>query len=360
VPLVRGLKLGHDPDNDVVLNDPAVSRRAELAPGLVLTVGATRLYIGCEGDDAPAILGESAPMRALRALIARLAPASIAVLVSGETGTGKELVARALHEQSGRRGPFVPLNCGSIARDLVESELFGHERGAFTGATERREGVFQAADGGTLFLDEIGELPLGLQTRLLRALESGVVRPLGAQREVRVNVRVVAATHVDLRKAVMENRFRHDLFFRLAGAVIVSPPLRERADDVPLLARRFLDDLAREHGRLVLAEDAERLLRAHPWPGNVRELRNVLRRAAALGGPIIHAGDLVFDGALSTAPPPSVRVDRRYDEIERDVLEKAITRNGSCRAAARALGIPKSTLCDKAKKYDISLGKKKP
>jgi DNA-binding NtrC family response regulator len=285
------------------------------------------------------------------------------VLICGETGTGKELVARALHQQSGRRGGFVPVNCGSIPRELVESELFGHERGAFTGAAARRHGLFQEADGGTLFLDEIGELPAALQPRLLRVLETGVVRPVGADREVRVDVRVLAATHVDLREAVNVGRFRRDLYYRLAAAVVATPPLRARREDIGPLARRILDE---EPGACRLSEGALRALEAHSWPGNVRELRNVLRRAAALHGSLLQADDLmlcidpmaneeVARYGASDDDGDLVRIDgRAYLDIERDVLARTIERHrGNKRAAANALQIPKSTLCDKARRYGL-------
>jgi two-component system NtrC family response regulator len=306
-------------------------------------------------DESP-IVGESEPMQRLRRRIEVLAATDLPVLVAGETGTGKELVALALHRQSGRRGAFVPLNCGSIPKDLVESELFGHERGAFTGATARRAGVFQEADGGTLFLDEIGELPPALQPRLLRALESGVVRPVGCDREVAVDVRVVAATHVDLQAAVAAGRFREDLYYRLAAAVLATPPLRARAADVALLCRHILDELP---GHCRITERAVERLAAHRWPGNVRELKNVLRRAAAIGGPLIDHLDVEIDPPVRSGDDDAgalLRVDgRSYLELEREILERTLRRfHGNKRAAADALKIPKSTLCDKVRRYGIA------
>jgi len=214
--------------NGTLLNGVRVPT-AELRPGLVLTIGTTRLRVAMDTKADAEIVGESPPMQRMRAEIARLAVVPLPVLVLGETGTGKELVARALHDQSGRRGHFVAVNCGSLPKDLIESEMFGHERGAFTGAETRRKGFFQEADGGTLFLDEIGELPESLQTRLLRVLENGVVRPVGSTRELVVNVRVVAATHVDLERAVASGRFRHDLYYRLNAASVRTPNLRSRS-----------------------------------------------------------------------------------------------------------------------------------
>ncbi len=386
--LVRGISIGQSSKNDITIRDEATSRRhcvidivgtravvrdlestngtfvngarvssAELHAGATLIVGATRIRVCVEGIDETEILGTSTAMCALRAQVERLAGTSLTVLVNGETGTGKELVAFALHARSGRKGAFVPLNCGAISKELVESELFGHERGAFTGASEKRRGVFQEADGGTLFLDEIGELPLGMQTRLLRALETGMLRPVGSSRELRVEVRVVAATHVDLRQAVNDGKFRQDLFYRLAGATLTSPPLRERPQDVALLARRFLDELSAEHGRCVLAPEAFAELEKHPWPGNVRELRNVLRRAVALHGPLIGPADLDLDSGLLDARTRAVPIDgRTFLDIEKDVLARMILKHrGNRRMAARELDIPKSSLCDKVKRYGLSV-----
>jgi transcriptional regulator of acetoin/glycerol metabolism len=387
----RDLTVGQSSRNDVVIRDDRISRRhcaleigerrlivrdlgstngtfvnglkvalAELTGGATLSLGGSQLRVMPEPIGQPLLVGQSRAMAELRAHIATLAATELTVLIHGETGTGKELVARALHVESRRRGELVALNCGSIARELIESELFGHERGAFTGALGRRVGLFQAAHGGTLFLDEIGELPLELQPRLLRALESGVVRPVGANREIEVSVRVVAATHVDLQAAVRAGRFREDLYYRLAGAILTTPPLRARPEDIAPLARKILDE--RDGPRCALSDDALARLCAHAWPGNVRELRNVLMRAAAFGGPCLTAADLRLDAAPSPLRVvrtleelDSVRIDgRAYLEIERDVLAKAIQRaNGNKRAAAQALQIPKSTLCDKAKRYGI-------
>ncbi len=310
------------------------------------------------------IVGESESIRRLRAEIPRCAITGLSVLIRGETGTGKELVARALHQESRRSGAFVAVNCGSIPRELVESELFGHERGAFTGAQSRRQGLFVEADGGTLFLDEIGELPIDLQPRLLRVLETGRLRPVGADREVSVNVRVVAATHVNLEKAVLSGRFRGDLYYRLSVMVLETPPLRERAGDVLILAERFLkQESPRSEGRR-LSQAAARALVEHSWPGNVRELRNVMLRAAALAGPQVEPSDLRIPP--QTLPPTEAKTisveghgavaieGRSYLEIEREILERTLKRfGGNRRAAANALGIPKSTLCDKVLRYRI-------
>jgi DNA-binding NtrC family response regulator len=302
------------------------------------------------------ILGDSVAMEQLRREVTRLASAPLPVLIQGETGTGKELVARALHDQSGRRGQFVPVNCGSIPRDLIESELFGHERGAFTGANSRRRGLFQEADAGTLFLDEIGELPELLQTRLLRALENGVVRPVGAARDVHVHVRVVAATHVNLERAVDCGRFRSDLYYRLEGARLITPPLRARPEDIPMLAQQILDEQRALGFRCRLSTAAMVALQAHSWPGNVRELKNVLRRAAALGGAVLEPQDLTLD--VARRPDDAERVDiggRTLQEIERDVLVRTLRRcQGNQRAAAAELGMARSSLNDKLRKYGVT------
>jgi DNA-binding NtrC family response regulator len=389
IALDSGFTVGKARDNRLVLEDSCVSRHhlaidvtsgqvrvrdlnskngtfvngvrvsvAELSPGTVIGLGNARLRVThAPASDTP-ILGESASIAAVRQQVSVLAPTELSVLILGETGSGKELIARALHDQSGRAGAFVPLNCGAIPKELVESELFGHERGAFTGALARRDGVFQEADGGTLFLDEVGELPAALQPRLLRALESGVVKPVGANREQRVSVRIVAATHVDLKDAAARGAFRQDLYFRLAAASITSPPLRSRPSDIAELARHVLEEEVAASGPCVLTPDALFALEAHPWPGNIRELKNVLRRAAALGGPTLDVSDLELQQPLGATAPEDddgVRVaGRPYLEIEREVLERTIRRHGgNKRAAALALRIPKSTLCDKAKRYGI-------
>src|SRR5262249_27269355 len=226
------------------------------------------------------MIGASLAMRRLFGALARLEGSLVTVLITGESGVGKELVARALHEGSSvASGPLVTVNCGAIAPDLVASELFGHRRGAFTGASDARRGAFESADGGTLFLDEIGELPLDVQPMLLRALESGEVRAVGADRSTMVRVRVIAATHRDLRTEVRASRFREDLYYRIAVVELAVPPLRDRIEDVEDLANRFADAA----GIGALAPEVIGRLRARRWPGNVRELRNVVQAFAALG-----------------------------------------------------------------------------
>jgi two-component system response regulator PilR (NtrC family) len=231
------------------------------------------------------IIGTSPKMRSLFEMIATIAPQSSRVLITGESGTGKELVARAIHENSARaKTPFVTINCGAFPETLLESELFGYMRGAFTGANENRRGLFQAADGGTLFMDEIGNMSLTMQVKLYRILQEGKVRPIGSTEETSVDVRVIAATNKDLEKEIAEGRFREDLFYRLNVIPIHLPPLRERRDDIPLLARAFLDRYAKSMNKKIegIEPEAMRRLEVYEWPGNVRELENTIERAVAL------------------------------------------------------------------------------
>jgi DNA-binding NtrC family response regulator len=231
------------------------------------------------------IFGRSRAVVQMLTLIAQAAPLDVTVLIQGESGTGKELVARAIHDHSPRRAaPFISLNCGAMAEGVLESELFGHARGAFTGAVAEHAGVFRRADGGTLFLDEVGEMPLGMQTRFLRALETGEFTPVGGKTLLRSNIRLVAATNRDLARDVEAGRFRPDLYYRLRVIVIPTPALRERKDDIPILADHFLRLENQEHGLAVrgFSRQVKQLLRQHSWPGNIRELRNVVRAAAVM------------------------------------------------------------------------------
>jgi len=249
-------------------------------------------------DDAsdPLLVGTSPAMRKLRAALDRLASQDVSILIRGDSGTGKELVARVLHERGARyKRRFVALHCGAIPDSLIDSELFGHAKGAFTGATADRPGVFVEADGGTLFLDEIGDMPLGVQARLLRVLQEGEVRPVGGSGVRTVDVRVIAATHVDLTAAVEQGRFRQDLFYRLNVVVLSVPPLRERLEDLPILAAHFL----RKHGGttpMSLSPDALDVMTSYAWPGNVRELENAVMHALAL-----HQGDVIMPESLPHA-----------------------------------------------------------
>jgi two-component system, NtrC family, nitrogen regulation response regulator GlnG len=333
------------------------------------------------GTALAAVIGEDPALRAVLARATRVAPTTMPVLVTGESGTGKELVARALHELGpAPAGPFVAVNCGALPRELAESELFGHERGAFTGAATRRAGWFEEASGGTLVLDEIGELPLDLQPKLLRVLETGRLRRVGGSGEAAVRVRVVAMTLRDLEGEVARRAFREDLYYRLAGFHLALPPLRQRRDDIPMLARHFLRELEPEVGARELEPGAVAALRAARWLGNVRELRNVVRRAAILTRDRIGETDLELPApvpfrlgeepaqsplSFASAPflPPSCATDgdalhlagRSFDDIEREVLSWALRRNaGSRRKAARSLSMARSTFCDKVKRYKIA------
>jgi DNA-binding NtrC family response regulator len=278
-------------------------------------------------------------------------------MILGESGTGKEVAARAVHELSDRRrGPFVPINCGAISHELAEAELFGHEKGAFTGAVGSAPGAFGAADGGTLFLDEIGDLPPSLQVKLLRALEAGEVKPVGAARPRDIDVRVVCATHQDLQKRVREGTFREDLFYRLRGVTVELPPLRARPKDIVPLAEHFLP---KTHA---LSADARSALLAHRWPGNVRELRHVIHLAAVLSdGPVIRASTLHFNGqpvgAWDTARvAEAIGEDEAglelrgmtLDQLEALAIRSSLARNGGNRRAVSAeLGIARSSLLRK-------------
>ena len=312
------------------------------------------------GRSAAALIGESRVMLALRAAIERAAPTDATVLVSGENGTGKELVAAALHEVSKRsRGPYVQLNCAAIPASLLESELFGHEAGAFTGAQRAHRGHFERAHRGTLLLDEIGDMPLELQAKLLRVLEDGRVTRLGAETARRVDVRLVASTHRDLRRRVDAGAFREDLYYRLAVLEVRAPALRERDDDVDRLARHFLDHFGREFGRPVpsLTDEALAVLRAHPWPGNVRELRNAMARVVALTDTSEVAASTLRSVLSPTPVRPGVEevelptLQEELEQTERALIERALTAHGGNKAAAaRALGIDRANLHRKMKR----------
>jgi transcriptional regulator with GAF, ATPase, and Fis domain len=287
------------------------------------------------------------------------------VLILGETGTGKELIARAIHDRSPRRDrPLVKVNCSAISAGLVESELFGHVRGAFTGAVGSRTGRFEIADGGTLFLDEIGELPLDTQVKLLRVLQEREIEPVGSSKTRKVDVRVIAATNRDLEKDVAAGRFRADLYFRLNVLPIQMPPLREREGDVALLAHFFADRFARELGRRIerIAPEALRRLLGYPWPGNVRELSNVIERAVVLArGPVLEIGpELVPEASPASAPAPSSAPrgpGETLEELERRHIQQTLERASwvveGARGAAAALGMNASTLRSRMKKLGV-------
>lgn len=289
-------------------------------------------------------------------LIDRIAPSQSVVLIEGETGTGKELVARSIHKLSGRQGPFVPLNCVSIPHELFESELFGHMRGAFTGANADREGLFQHAQHGTIFLDEISEMPLSMQAKLLRVLEEQTVRPVGSDREIATDTRVIAATNRDLNDEVNAGRFRQDLFYRLEAVTLRVPALRERKDDVLVLAEHFIDTFARQTGTqpvTLLREQIDKLL-DHDWPGNIRELKNMMERFVLFG---TFPDDLFCREPVTAGPARQFPKDWSLEAVERahilSVLEAA---SGNKSEAARRLGVSRKTLERKLQQWEQRQG----
>lgn len=302
-------------------------------------------------ETGPRLLGGSAPMEEIRRLIAKLARNQAPVFITGESGTGKELAARLIHAQGPRASrPFVAVNCGAIPQELVESELFGHKKGSFTGALSDKEGLFQAAQGGTLFLDEVADLPLPAQVKLLRAIQEKRVRPVGAQQEVPVDVRIISASHRDLNAEVDAGRFRQDLFYRIDVIELRMPALRERPQDIPELAQRLLERIRQRHATSTpwtLSPEALEALKRHHFPGNVRELENVLERAAALcEAAVIEAEDLQLpNGNVNPVPngghlESEVALESYLGEIERQAILKALDETHWNRtAAARKLGM---------------------
>ncbi|MCR5813308.1 MAG: sigma-54 dependent transcriptional regulator [Desulfovibrio sp.] len=311
------------------------------------------------GEDGSGILGQSQVMRKLLGDIATVAPTEATVLICGESGTGKELVARALHAQSERRTqPFVVVNCAALAENLLESELFGHEKGAFTGAEKRREGRFLQADHGTLFLDEIGEMPLALQAKLLRCLQQGEVQRVGADTPITVDVRVLAATNRKLEEEVRKGNFRQDLFFRLNVISLEVPALRNRREDIPVLAAHFLEVFARRNKKELkgFAPKAMDSLLRYPWPGNVRELENAVERAVIMAKEsFIDRQDL--PPALLGAIPENADnplAGMTLDHVERLAIEQTLKETGENKSeTARRLGITRATLHNKLKKYSL-------
>ena len=327
-----------------------------------------RLRQGSAAAPLERLLGESEAMKALRRQIQKLAPVSTTVLVSGESGTGKELVARALHELSPRAGlPFVPINCGAVPAGLIESELFGHARGAFTDARTAKRGLFREADGGTLFLDEVGELPAAAQIKLLRVLQEGEVRPVGENRAEKVDVRVVAATLRDLAKLVERGEFREDLYYRLNVVNVRVPPLRERATDIALLAQAFLArfnrELNRERPLNAFSAEALALMSTYAWPGNVRELENAMERAVLLAeGDAVAVENLPEKlwAPVSGSPPPApqdaqdLSLKRAMRQLEESYIRAALRRTkGNRTRAAEVLEISHRALLYKIKEYGI-------
>jgi two-component system response regulator PilR (NtrC family) len=313
------------------------------------------------------LVGRSSALRRVMDLVERIAPTRTTVLITGESGTGKERVARAIHRMSERAdGPFLVVNCGALPEALMESELFGHEKGAFTGAQSRHRGLFREADGGTILLDEVGELPAALQVKLLRVLQERVVRPVGATQETAVDVRVLSATNRDIEADVASGKFRSDLYYRLNVIRIELPPLRERREDVPLLAERFVRQFASEMGKDItgFTPDALRALQTYEFPGNVRELENVIERAVALAGArVIGLGDLPRElSGITGAPTPALwelpqegtRLDEVLTEIERRLILDALARTGGVRTRAAALlGVTFRSLRYRLKKHGL-------
>ena len=342
-----------------------VSKPLDLGGLRKLVATALKLTGDSSGDTTvfgPRLLGASEPMQALREMIARVARSQAPVHIFGESGTGKELVAKLIHESGPRRdGPFVPVNCGAIPNELMESELFGHKRGSFTGAVADKPGLIQSAEGGTLFLDEIADLPLHMQVKLLRVIQEKAVRPVGEQRETPVDVRLLSATHKNLSQAVAEGKFREDLFYRINVIELRVPALRERIEDVPELADAILRRLARRMKceQPSLAPDAFELLHTYSFPGNVRELENVLERAITLStGGAVHAGDIqlranpIVAAGESAASPAGL--GDHLEDIEREAILKALeqTRYNKT-AAAKILGMSFRALRYRIKKLGI-------
>src|SRR5579875_1330163 len=318
-----------------------------------------------------ALVGEHQTIVKLRALVERVAATDATVLITGESGSGKEVVARAIHTLSARANrSFVPVNCAAIPQDLLESEMFGHERGAFTGAAGSRQGLFSAADGGTIFLDEIGEMPLKLQAKLLRVLEDGVVRPVGSDRATRVDARIIAASNADLMTAVRKGGFREDLLYRLQVVPIHIPPLRERRSDIPLLVDFFLERMrGRFAGRQwTISKEALVHLWSYDWPGNVRELENMVERLAILSeGPVIEAAALPPNliasvHAVETHLPAelnegAINLTQLVHEFEGRLINEALRRtNGNKQAAARLLSLKRTTFSAKLRRCGVCDG----
>jgi len=356
----------HNSTNGTFLDGVRV-REAYLAPGSVIRLGQTEMTFSpleerieimrSDSDSFGGLTGTSAPMREVYGILERIAPTDVTVLLEGETGTGKELASRAIHGRSKRAaGPFVVFDCGAVAPNLIESELFGHEKGAFTDAVKARPGAFELADGGTIFLDEIGELSLDLQPKLLRALDQRETKRVGADKPVMVNVRVISATNKDLEKEVKAGRFREDLFYRLSVVRVALPPLRARKEDIETLAVHLLAGISSEIGRKItgLSPEAAAALTAYTWPGNVRELRNVLGRAAALSDSgRIEPKDLFLSQGKKAATFEGLS-GKTLEEIEKAAIAatlKSVDNNKT--EAAKILGIAYSTLYEKMKKYGM-------
>ncbi|MFZ5471071.1 MAG: sigma 54-interacting transcriptional regulator [Myxococcota bacterium] len=342
---------------------------AEVPLFTTLRIGETELVLEPTSTAKPetsfrGLIGSDPSMRQLAELIEKVAPSSAAVAILGESGTGKELVARAVHACSLRaQEAFIPVNCAAISEELIESELFGHEKGAFTGAVNARKGAFEEADGGTLFLDEIGELPVDLQAKLLRALESGEIKRVGASRPMTVDTRIVAATNRDLMGAVRAGTFREDLYYRLCVIPLHLPPLRNRRGDIMTLAEHFVRQFAPRGQTVRFAASALDRLQTHHWPGNIRELRNVVHRALLLRkGPMIEAGDLSFDvevnpevGLAVPGLAPGMTLEQMLEKLERQIIEAALRRYDNSRErVAKELGVARSTLFKRLRQWGLT------
>jgi two-component system NtrC family response regulator len=315
------------------------------------------LQYSARADVFEDILGVSPPMQAVVDFIRKVAHTNAPVLILGESGTGKEMVAQALHRQSAQKsGPFVAINCNTIPENLLESELFGHEKGAFTGAHTQRKGLIETAAGGTLFLDEIGELPAPVQVKLLRFLQEKCFQRVGGRQEIQSDARVLAATNRNLQEHVASGKFREDLYFRLAVVVVKVPPLRERGSDVVLLAKAFLHNYSVEHAKpgLTFAPEALNALTLHRWAGNVRELQNRVRRAVIMAdGKRVTAKDLELTDTLGALPPQTLKEAR--ESVEREMVQEALRRHrGKVTSAALELGISRPTLYELMEKLGIA------
>jgi len=348
---------------------------AELPIYTQLRLGDTTISIEPVEKTSPSIqtkygiIGADPSMRHLLEMVERVAPSNATVAIFGESGSGKELIARAVHKLSLRsNNAFIPVNCAAISRELIESELFGHEKGSFTGAASHRKGAFEEAHQGSLFLDEVGELPLDLQAKLLRALESGEIKRVGASRPISVDVRIISATNRDLGKQVQEGKFREDLYYRLCVIPLHLPPLRARLGDLEMLTEAFLSAFSPSGQRIYLTPAAQNKLMSHHWPGNVRELRNVIHRALLLrDGTAIDTENIQFDGpttrSLSPQPPPfsntelptGLTLDKAVANFEKTVIEAALRRCKNNRErVAKELGIARSTLFKRLKEWGLT------
>ena len=311
----------------------------------------------CEEDSCR--LGISPAMRQIAQTLPRLAQHAPTILITGESGVGKEVIAREIHhldpKTQGR--PFVAVNCAAVTESLLEAELFGHEKGAFTGAARAREGMFEQADGGTLFLDEIGDMPLSMQAKLLRAVQDRKIVRVGGNAEIAVNLRLICATHRDLRKMVEEGGFREDLFYRIHVIQIKVPPLRERREDILWFAQRFLEEQAAKGERKQLSRAGEEALLAHPWPGNVRELHHAIERASILTPGLLLEPETLFEEGEQPAPPDNRELGSYLQRCEERHIRDALARNdGHLGRTAESLGISRKNLWEKMRKLDIARG----